>query len=394
MRQDFVKPSLCLPLAGWILGGLLGTAVAGGDGPPEIVERLDRHDLLLYRAPDGRLARAAERTGWERRRAEIVAGMRAVMGSLPGDERRVPLDVRVEEEVDLGTYIRRRISYRSEPDARTPAYLCLPKSVLGGEQRAPAVLCLHPTDNKVGHQNVVGIAGRPGRQYAAELAERGYVTLAPSYPHLAKYWPNLGKLGYESGTMKAIWDNIRGLDLLETHRGVDASRGFGVIGHSLGGHNAIFTAVFDARISVLATSCGFDSFLDYYDGRKELWEFGRGWCQIRYMPKLSNYRGRLSEIPFDFPELLGALAPRPVFVSAPQRDSNFRWRSVERCVSAARPVYRLLGAEGALRATYPDVEHDFPEPQRQAAYRVIDSVLRRAESTGDPIHSNTEAARD
>ena len=45
----------------------------------------------------------------------------------------------------------------------------------------------------------------------SELAERGYVTLAPNYPLLAKYQPDLKKLGWESGTLKAVWDNIRGL---------------------------------------------------------------------------------------------------------------------------------------------------------------------------------------
>ena len=30
---------------------------------------------------------------------------------------------------------------------------------------------------------------------------------------------------------------------------------------------------------------------------------------------LSNYRGKLDQIPFDFPELLAALAPRPLFVN-------------------------------------------------------------------------------
>ena len=51
---------------------------------------------------------------------------------------------------------------------------------------------------------------------AAELAERGFVTFAPNYPKLAKYQPDLEGLGWESGTLKAVWDNIRGLDLLTT----------------------------------------------------------------------------------------------------------------------------------------------------------------------------------
>ncbi len=232
------------------------------------------------------------------------------------------------------------------------------------------------TDSKVGHQVVVGLGGRAGRQYAAELSERGYVTLSPSYPHLADYYPNLGRLGYVSGTMKAIWDNSRGLDLLASLDFVDDSRGFAAIGHSLGGHNAIYTAVFDDRITVLASSCGFDSYLDYYDGAERVWYFGAGWCQIRYMPRLSNYRGKLEEIPFDFPELLGALAPRPFFVNAPLHDSNFRANSVDACAAAAAPIYELLDGKDKLIIKHPDCDHNFPDQIREQAYEVIDSVLR------------------
>jgi hypothetical protein len=299
-----------------------------------------------------------------------------VMGTLPDEARRAPLEVSVVEEADAGTYIRQLLTYQSEPQSRTPAYLCIPKDVWAGRRKAPAVLCLHPTDNKVGHQVVLGLDGRPGRSYAAELAERGYVTLSPSYPHLANYWPNLEQLGYVSGTMKAIWDNSRGLDLLASLPYVDASRGFGAIGHSLGGHNAIYTAVLDTRITVVASSCGFDSYLDYYDGAERNWFFGQGWCQIRYMPRLSNYRGRLDAIPFDFPELLGALAPRPLFVNAPLDDSNFRWKSVDACAQAAYPVYELLGAKNDLMIRHPDCGHDFPDELREEAYQTIDSVLR------------------
>ena len=127
------------------------------------------------------------------------------------------------------------------------------------------------TDNKVGHKDVVGLGGREGRAYATELAERSYVTISPAYPHLANYWPKLGKLGYVSGTMKAIYDNTRALDLLETLPYVDPERGFGSIGYSLGGHYTIYTAVFDQRINVMASSCGFDSYPDLLQGsRKEL----------------------------------------------------------------------------------------------------------------------------
>jgi len=339
--------------------------------------RLDRTDLLQYRDSTGQLKKATSPEEWAQRKAEILRGMQQVMGPFPGKDRRGPLNVKLIEEVDAGDYVRRLITYEADAGEPTPAYLCIPKAVLQGDKKTQAVLCLHPTDNTVGHKVVVGLGGRAGRQYAAELAERGYVTLSPAYTHLANYWPNLGKLKYVSGTMKAIWDNSRGLDLLETLPFVDSSNGFGAIGHSLGGHNAIYSAVFDDRITAVVSSCGFDSYVDYYDGAERVWNFGGGWCQIRYMPRMSNYRGKLEEIPFDFHEMIGALAPRPLFVNAPLHDSNFRWKSVDACAAAAEPVYQLLGAKGKLTIQHPDSDHNFPDDMREASYKVIDSVLKK-----------------
>jgi hypothetical protein len=228
---------------------------------------------------------------------------------------------------------------------------------------------LHPTDNQIGHKVVAGLGGRPNRQYAAELAERGYVTLAPSYPLLANYQPDLKALGYQSGTMKAIWDNIRGLDLLETlpfvRKGV-----FGSIGHSLGGHNSVYTAVFDERIKAVVSSCGLDSYLDYKDGKIA------GWTSDRYMPKLLQYQDRLIDIPFDFHEMIGALAPRVCYLSAPLKDDNFKWQSVDRIVAAARQVYKLYGKPENLMVEHPDCPHDFPDEIRQRAYVIFDRYLR------------------
>lgn len=342
---------------------------------PSKSARLPRENLLVYSDQTGATVPVKTVADWQKRREQILAGAQAVMGKLPGDEKRCPLDMKVEEEVDAGSYVRRLITYESEPGSRVPAYLCVPKSLLSGEKKVPAVLCLHGTDNVVGHGTVVGLGSRPNRQYAAELAERGYVTLAPNYPLLAKYQPDVKALGWESGTLKAVWDNIRGLDLLETLPYVEKGQ-FAAIGHSLGGHNSVYTAVFEPRIKVVVSSCGLDSYLDYYNGDEKNWHPEKGWCQTRYMLKLADYRGRLEEIPFDFHELIGALAPRHVLIIAPLKDSNFRADSVDRVAAAAKPVFELHGHPDRLQVLHPDCAHDFPPEMREAAYTLIDKVLR------------------
>jgi dienelactone hydrolase len=361
-------------------GGALAIAPIRGERafvqPAEArtTRRLDRLDLLQYRDAQGRVRPVTTPAHWALRRHEILRGMQAVMGPLPDRGTRGPLRLDVIGEVDCGTYVRRSITYASEPESRTPAYLLVPKRTLQSGVKARAVLCLHPTDNEIGHGVVVGLGGKPNRAYAAELAERGFVTLAPAYPLLAGYQPDVLGLGHVSGTMKAIWDNVRGLDLIESLPYV-ARGGIGAIGHSLGGHNAVFTAAFDQRLTVVVSSCGLDLFTDYYGGDPGVWQLERGWCQLRYMPRLLDYAGRLEDIPFDFAEIIGALAARVCFLSAPLRDANFRWASVGRIVDAARPVYALLGHADRLMVEHPDSDHDFPDAMRHKAYGLFEQYL-------------------
>lgn len=331
--------------------------------------RLPRTNLLLYHNAKGELAHVTNKSDWIKRRAEILHGMQIIMGPLPGNQKRCPLDVKVDAEFDCGTYVRQLLTYASEPGSRTPAYLLIPKKIPPSRRKLPAILALHPTDMQFGNRVVITQLRDSYRAYARDLAERGYVVLAPAYPLMANYQPDLKALGYTSGTMKAIWDNIRGLDLLDSLPFVNRDK-IGAIGHSLGGHNAIFTAALDSRIKVVVSSCGFDSFVDYQDGNIQ------GWTSERYMPKLLDYSGRLQDIPFDFHELIGTLAPRPIFISAPLDDENFKSDSVDEIVGAAKPVYELYHAAGSIRVEHPHSGHDFPPEIRNVAYRFLDHTLK------------------
>ncbi len=335
--------------------------------PP--IRGLSRTNLLEYRAADGAVKVAATAEQWAARRAEALRAFQSVAGPLPGAEKRCALDVKTDDEADCGSYVRRAVTYASEPGCRVTAFLCIPKSALKGEA-APAALCLHPTENNIGYKVVVGLGGKANRQYASELAERGLVTISPSYPLLAGYQPDLKALGWQSGTMKAVWDNMRALDVLDALPFVKRDKGYAAIGHSLGGHNAIYTAAHDERIRCIVSSCGFDSVLDYKGGNL------KGWVQERYMMKMQGYLGRAQDVPFDFYELAACLAPRRFFVNAPLRDSNFQWQSVDRIWKAALAVYRLHGAERNLRVEHPDSEHDFPDKERLASYEWIAETLR------------------
>ncbi|HQL94821.1 MAG TPA: alpha/beta fold hydrolase, partial [Candidatus Hydrogenedentes bacterium] len=318
-------------------------------------------DLLQCRDDKGSERPVSSREEWEGRRTRIMEGMQRVMGPLPGPEHVVPPDVRVLEETDFPAYTQRRITFAVEDWDRLPACLLIPKNIEG---KAPAVLCLHPT-SPLGKDVVTGRGEGTNRNYAQELAERGFVTLAPDYPGFGDYVPARRELydrGYKSATMKGIWNHMRCVDLLQSLPEVDPDR-IGCVGHSLGGHNTLFLAAFDPRIRAAVTSCGFTSFAKYYGGDLT------GWTHDGYMPAIASEFGKdPARMPFDFPGVLAAIAPRPLFINAPVLDANFDVSGVRDCVAAALPVYGLLGADGALCAEYPHDEHDFPEHVRKQAY--------------------------
>src|SRR5204863_553369 len=296
----------------------------------------------------------------------ILTHMQEVMGPLPDTSRKVPLDVQVTEIVQTPHYVRKKITYAAEKDDRVPAYLLIPLERKG---KLPAVLCLHQTV-VIGKGEPVGLGGKPSLRYAVHLAERGYVTLAPDYPSFGEYAYDFAKSSYQSGSMKAIWNNMRAIDLLESLPEVDPER-IGCIGHSLGGHNTMFTAVFDPRIKALVSNCGFTSFPKYYGGNL------KGWTSDRYMPRIAKvYELKPEKVPFDFPEVVAAFAPRAFLASAPLHDDNFEVSGVRDCIAAARPVYELLGVKDKLAANYPDCGHDFPPEARKVAYQWLDRWLK------------------
>ena len=312
------------------------------------------------------------------RREAIRRGMCQAMGEFPDPSRRVPLDVQIDRREPKASYVRIKLTYAAEPGDRVPALLLVPSGAEERKQKLPAMLCLHPT-NVDGKAQTAAMIGATTRHYGHQLAQRGYVCLIPDYPSFGEYAdydflqkrPASEEPLYASGSMKAIWNNVRAVDLLQTLPYVDADN-IGVIGHSLGGHNALFTAVFEPRLKAVVTSCGFTAFADYYGGNL------KGWTSDRYMPRIRDvFELKPERMPFDFDEVLAAIAPRGVYVAAPLHDANFDNGGVRKCIAAAAPVYELLGAKEQLVAEYPDCAHDFPDDVRERVYEWLDVQLKK-----------------
>ena len=299
--------------------------------------------------------------------------MQLVMGKLP-EKSSAPLDLRILEEESVGGIKRQKITFVSEVLAgetdRVSAYLLLPDSSRRTGKKAAAVLCLHQT-TRIGKGEPAGVGGKPDLHYALELAQRGYVTLAPDYPNFGGYEFDSYAHGYASATMKGIVNHRRAIDLLQSLPGVDPER-VGVIGHSLGGHNALFLAAFDDRVKVIVTSCGFTSFAKYMKGDLT------GWSHKGYMPRIADqYAKDPRQMPFDFSDILVSLAPRAVFINAPLRDDNFDVSGVKDCVGVTIPAYdKVFHARKKLEVVYPSSAHEFPMAVRRAAYRFLDRSLK------------------
>jgi pimeloyl-ACP methyl ester carboxylesterase len=362
MIRVFADRGLCLALL--VAGiGVLST-------PPLYPNHAD---LSYYLNPEGVRVPIRTPADWEHRRADILAGMEEVMGPLPRPKAPVPLDIQVIEEHRGDGYIRRKLAYHTDdPTRRVRAWLLLPindASKSAALKRA-AILCLQQT-TKNGKDSPVGLTDRPTLHYALELAKRGYVTLSPDYPSFGESSDyDFDADTYPSGSMKAVYDNTRAVDVLQSLPEVDANR-IGCIGHSLGGHNGLFTAAFEPRIKAVVTSCGFTSFRKYKNGDLT------GWSGPRYMPLIAaRYNNSPEKMPFDFPEVLAAIAPRAIFIVSPLHDDNFDNSGVRDCLSAAQPIFKLLGHPENLQAVHPDAEHDFPDAERKQSYEFLATALK------------------
>lgn len=311
--------------------------------------------------------------GEEPDRGALRKKMERAMGPLPGAGRKVPLDPKVEGEEKLDGYVRRKVTFAVEKGDRVPAWLLVPNAATR-EAKAPAMLCLHQTIT-IGKDEPVGLGKQDSKAQALHLVKRGYVCLAPDYPSFGEYkydFQAAFKRGdYQSGTMKAIWNNMRAVDYLQSLPEVNGDR-IGVIGHSLGGHNSMFTAAFDERLKVIVSSCGFCSFEKYYKGNL------KGWTSDRYMPKIaSEFDNDPKKVPFDFSDVVTSFAPRAFLAVAPEKDSNFEVSGVRDVIAAAEPTYKALKAADKLKAVYPDAGHDFPADARKVAYEFIDAELKK-----------------
>lgn len=183
-----------------------------------------------------------------------------------------PLKPEILSDVDCGAYVRQTVEYAVEETERVKSFILLPKNA---SKTAPAVIAHHQHAGQfdLGKSEVVGLAGDPDQAYGAELAERGYVVMAPdalafeerNWSAIAgetEYYELASRLVRGQTLLGKVLHDVRvALDYLGARPEVDLNR-IGFIGHSYGGRMAIWASAFDERIRAAVSNCGCVNYRD------------------------------------------------------------------------------------------------------------------------------------
>ena len=315
---------------------------------------------------------------WAARRVATEARIREVLG--PSPDRVPPLEVEIVGERSLPAYVERKIEYTVEAGDRVRAFLLIPHEL---REPAPAVLCLHETAAE-GKMRVMGMEGKEDLAYAPELAERGYVTLAPDIVSTGeRVFPGAAPLDtrpfyerFPDRTVEAknLWDHMRAVDLLRALPEADGAR-IGAVGHSLGGRSTHYLAAFDERVGCAVMSCGICPHASYY-------RLFRQRSVYDPLPTRRTYIETHNRLPYEKHELMALIAPRPLLIVTPANDPERRHDEISEMAHKVFEVYRVLGRPSHFARLLHGFGHNTPAYVREAMFGWLAQHLRR--SAGKP----------
>lgn len=173
-----------------------------------------------------------------------------------------PVDV--VEQIPGDGFVRRHLAY-DFPSGRASVIVCIPNSL---QEPAPLVYCHHQAAGQfdLGKSEVVGLRGDPNQAYAAELARRGYVTIAAdSIGFEDRNWAEGQNISwFELASRLVVGRTLLADELQEIALAIDyglslpevCDGGVGFIGHSFGGRIALWAPAWDHRITASVSNCG------------------------------------------------------------------------------------------------------------------------------------------
>ena len=281
------------------------------------------------------------------------------------------LNIKEIEIVDKSTYIQKLIEYNVEKNERVKSYLLIPKNI----KKVPGILAIHQHHGNwdIGKSEVVGLTSDTMYSYGVDLVKRGYVVIAPDIicfeDRKGKDKFNIdrdSKAMYERfkfcdylvhGTTlqtKTLHDLSVAVDVLCELEYVDKNR-IGVIGHSLGGQEAILMEWFDKRIKVAASSCGLSMMQDIIDNMV-MHSF------YLYIPNMLKY--------CDFDEIISEITiDRRLIMSSGLKDERH-------CPLSGIDKIEKMNNNDNFKSIRFDGDHQFGNNEKKIIYDYIDDVLK------------------
>ena len=278
----------------------------------------------------------------------------------------VPADVEIDEGEAAEGFRRHRLVLDTEDTMSVPAFLLVPD---GRQAPGSAVLAVH--GHGPGKSRVCGVepGDEPGEDYAAELARRGHVVLAPDLRCFGERldWNPEDHYACDTNLVHQVmagwspltqnlWDCRRALDVLAAHPLVDPDR-MGVVGFSYGGTMSLFLAAADPRVSAAVVSGYFST---WAAAHRMPWNM----CGSQVLP------GMLGTL--EHADIGALVAPRPLFVETGREDPLFPVDAAEASVRRLQQVYGHLGVADRLVHEISDGEHRW---YGRGAYAFLDEHL-------------------
>lgn len=345
--------------------------------PPEFAGQLGKYSSPL-KFHDGRpVASPAE---WPARRAEILKYWHEQMGPWPELLARPKLELLEKEMRD--SIAQHRVRIEVAPGVMQHGFLLIPP----GSAPRPAVLVpFYAPEPSVAYDGPRPLEGQAKtfmakrsqhRDFALQLARRGFVTLAIGSPGDDAYHPlRSGATCQPLSYLAYIAANCH--TALAQRPEVDPAR-IGVMGHSYGGKWAMFASCLYEKFACGVWSDGGVVF-DESRGNVNYWE---PWY-LGFDPKTERKRGLVTpgnprtgayktifESGHDLHELHALMAPRPFLVSGGSEDFPARWVALNHAIA----VNDFLGHKNRVAMTNRP-EHSPNAESNEQAFAFLEFVL-------------------
>lgn len=309
---------------------------------------------------------------WEQRRKEILDRWHEMMGPWP----ELITDQKLEtiETTKRDNFTQHKVQFRWLPGEQTTGYLLIPDKA--GKKPAVITVFYEP-------ETAIGM-GKPFRDFAYQLARRGFVTLSIGTAESSQnktyslYYPSIENVQAEPLSMLA-YAAANAWNALAKEEEVDSTR-IGIAGHSFGGKWAMFASCLYEKFACSAWSDPGIVFDETKGSAVNYWEpwylgyypppWNNAWRKTGMTKDAKGLYPKLVHQGYDLHELHALMAPRPFLVSGGSSDPPERWKALNHTIA----VNKLLGYKNRVAMTNRP-EHSPNEESNEQLYTFFEYFL-------------------